>query len=175
MFSSFHSPPHTEASTATSTSNMAFPATTKNAFDLPELTHRLSRFVAVQDAVSCALVSKAWTSHFISAIWFEIDFDVHPRFLSLSLDIVAKHGHLIRIIVNAKTQPQVSILANAGVNSLRYLKIETGASPRQHVRAYEIVFRNNLSLEDLHLAALHIANKQDSTAHYVPVSALIPS
>ncbi|KAK3808915.1 MAG: hypothetical protein JOS17DRAFT_765528 [Linnemannia elongata] len=153
---------------------MALPET-KSAFDLPELTHRFSRFVTVQDAISFALVSKAWTSHFISVIWFEIDFDVHPRFLNLSPEIVAKHGHLIRIIVNAKTLPQVSILANAGVNSLRNLRIETAASASQHVRAYEIVLRNNRSLEDLHLTAIYIVNKQDSTAHYVPVSALIPS
>ncbi|OAQ32510.1 hypothetical protein K457DRAFT_123163 [Linnemannia elongata AG-77] len=155
---------------------MAFPATTKKVFELPELTHRLSRFVTVQDAISCALVSKAWTEHFISVIWFKIDFDVHPRFLNLSPDIVAKHGHHIRIIVDAKTLPQVSILANSGVNGLRDLKIETAASASQHVRAYEIVFRNNHSLEDLNLTAINTTvSKQDSTAHYVPVSALIPS
>ncbi|KAG0069880.1 hypothetical protein BGZ90_012836 [Linnemannia elongata] len=155
---------------------MAFPATSKRVFELPELTHRLSRFVTVQDAISCALVSKAWTEHFISVIWFKIDFHVHPRFLNLSPDIVAKHGHHIRTIVKAKTLPQVSILANAGVNGLRSLKIETTTSANQHVRAYEIVFRNNHSLEDLYLTAINsTVSKQDSIAHYVSTSALIPS
>ncbi|KAF8944352.1 hypothetical protein BGZ47_004358 [Haplosporangium gracile] len=147
----------------------------QNAFELPELIHRLSRFVKVSDAISGALVSKAWTNHFVSAIWFKIDFNIHLQFASLSPDVVAKHGHHIRIITNAKTLPQVSILANAGVNNLRNLQIETAASAIQYVHAYEIVFRNNRSLKNLHLTAIPTANKQLSTAYYVSVPALIPS
>ncbi|KAF9134234.1 hypothetical protein BGW39_007705 [Mortierella sp. 14UC] len=150
--------------------------TTKNPFDLPELRHRLSRFVAIKDAFSCALVSKAWTEDFVSVLWFKIDFSVHPRFIGLSAEIVTKHGHYIQIVENAKTLPQVSILANAGVNNLRELHIDPTASTMQHVRANEIVHRNSLCLETLDLFASSDSSvRRNSPTHFVSASILAPS
>ncbi|KAK3845479.1 MAG: hypothetical protein J3R72DRAFT_502094 [Linnemannia gamsii] len=153
---------------------MPTPSTAKrNTFDIPELRHRLSRFVTIKDALSCALVCKAWTDHFISAIWFRIDFKVHPRFADLSLDTVAKNGHLIRIVKNAKKLPQVSVLANAGVNNLRDLHIDPAGSATQYVRAYGIVFRNNMCCKNIRLSATSVPTaKLDSLGHYVPTHAL---
>ncbi|KAF9908943.1 hypothetical protein EC991_009243 [Linnemannia zychae] len=86
---------------------------TPNPFDLTELQRQLSHFVTLEDAVSCALVSKAWAADFIPAVWFKVDFDSHPSFANLEPHTVAKHGHLIRIVKNAKTPGQVAVLANA--------------------------------------------------------------
>ncbi|KAG9069481.1 hypothetical protein KI688_010384 [Linnemannia hyalina] len=151
-------------------------AAARNPFEVPELIHRLGRFVTLKDACSCALVSKTWTNHFMSAAWFSVDFNVHPRFADLSPAIITKNGHLIRVVKNAKSLPQVTVLANASVRGLKDLHIDPTASVLQHVRAYEIVHRNNNSLQDLHLfATLLVSNIEDSLIHYVSTSALTPS
>ncbi|KAF9147022.1 hypothetical protein BG015_011390, partial [Linnemannia schmuckeri] len=80
---------------------MATSAIFKNPFDLPELRYRLSWFVTIKGALSCALVFKAWSDDFVSVIWFKVDFDVQPRFANLSPDTIAKHGHRTRVVKNA--------------------------------------------------------------------------
>ncbi|KAF9138983.1 hypothetical protein BGX30_008523 [Mortierella sp. GBA39] len=153
---------------------MATSATTKNPFDLPELRHRISRYVTIKDALSCALVSKAWTDDFVSAIWFKVDFDVQPRFTDLSPYTIAKYGHHIQIVKNAKSLSQVSSLTNIGVNGLRVLNIDTAASAVQHILAYEILSRNYSSLQEIDLFAASLPfNKRDSSAHYVVAPALV--
>ncbi|KAG0374021.1 hypothetical protein BGX24_010940 [Mortierella sp. AD032] len=155
---------------------MANTTSTMNPLDLPELRRRISRFFSVKDAVACALVSKSWADDLMSVIWFKIDFDVHPRFADLSSDIIAKHGHLIRIAKNAKTPPQVYALANEGVHSLRELRVETSVSAIQREQVYEIIARNNPSLEHLYLFARSPTSRNlKSPIHSVMVSALIPS
>ncbi|KAF8947963.1 hypothetical protein BGZ47_007101 [Haplosporangium gracile] len=158
------------------TSTTAIPITVRSPFDLPELIHRLSRFVAVKDALSCALVAKSWTDSFISTIWFKVDFDTQSRFANLSPAVVTKHGHYIRIVINAKSLSQVTILANTGVHELRGLQIDPTASVLQYIQAYEIIHRNNTNLEELYLLpATASSNKQESFAHYVSAPALAPS
>ncbi|KAK3845517.1 MAG: hypothetical protein J3R72DRAFT_435965 [Linnemannia gamsii] len=145
-------------------------------FDLPELRHRLSGFVTLKDALSCALVCKAWSTDFMSAIWFQVDFVSHPQFADLSPDIVSKHGHLTRIVKNAKSPPQVSVLANAGVNNLRGLHMEQTASAIQHVQVYEIISRNSRTLKEVHLfSAKHVDNKLTHSTQYVYAPGLLPS
>ncbi|KAF9124061.1 hypothetical protein BGW39_008501 [Mortierella sp. 14UC] len=124
---------------------------TRSPFDLPELRYRLSRFVSVKDALSCALVSKAWTHDFMSAIWFRVDFNVNCRFADLSPDIIAKHGHHIRVVKNANQFPRVHALDNSNVNKLRDLRMEIKASTIHHLNTYQIVARNNTSIQDLEL------------------------
>ncbi|KAG0209855.1 hypothetical protein BGX33_005312 [Mortierella sp. NVP41] len=144
-----------------------------NPFDIPELRHRLSRFVTLKDALSCVRVSKAWTEAFVSVIWFKVDFDIHTNFPNLPPATITKHGHHIRLVDNAKTLPQVSALATASVNKLRALHIDTAASTRQHVQAYEIVSRNRSTFQNLRLFA-STTNKPDSLAHYIATPALAP-
>lgn len=146
-------------------------------FDLPELRHQISRFVAVQDAISCAQVSKALFSAFIPVVWFEINFAVHPRFANLPPDIISKHGHLIRIVKNADSSPQVSALANVGVNKLRELAIELSVEAAlQDVPAYEIVGRNNTCLKKLCVSASSASTETHDplTIPYVFTPALVP-
>ncbi|OAQ32509.1 hypothetical protein K457DRAFT_285653 [Linnemannia elongata AG-77] len=105
---------------------------------------------------------------FMSATWFEIDFDVHPRFAELPPDIVGKHGHHIRIVRNAKLLPQISVLAHSRVNQLSRLYVETTATAKQNVLAYEIVARNTSTLKYLCLGSSPShAKTTDSLAHYV--------
>ncbi|KAG0374019.1 hypothetical protein BGX24_010938, partial [Mortierella sp. AD032] len=146
-------------------------APTRNPFEMPELKRRLSRFVALKDALSCALVCKAWSTDFTSAIWFQVDFDDHPQFTDLSQGIVAKNGHLTRIVRNAKSPRQISVLANAGINNLRDLHMEQTASAIQHVQVYEI-----LHLKDLRLFASKLVdNKHKHSTHYVFAPGMLPS
>ncbi|KAG9064188.1 hypothetical protein KI688_003376 [Linnemannia hyalina] len=153
---------------------MATSAITKNPFDLLGFRHRISRYVTIKDALSCALVSKAWTDDFVPAIWFKIDFDVQSRFTNLSPHTIAKYGHHIQIVMNARSLSQVSSLANASVNGLRSLHIDTAASALQHIQAYEILSRNYSSLHEIHLFAASVpSNKRESSAHYVVTPALV--
>ncbi|KAG0377020.1 hypothetical protein BGX24_006842 [Mortierella sp. AD032] len=83
------------------------------------------------------------------AIWFKIDFDVHT-------DIVAKHGYHIRIVPSPMK----------GVHSLAI----------QHEQMYEIVARDNPSLDHLYLFARSSTSKHIKyPIHSVMVSALILS
>ncbi|KAF9910606.1 hypothetical protein EC991_006165 [Linnemannia zychae] len=148
---------------------------TRNPFHLPELRHRLSRFVTNNDALSCSLVSKAWTFDFVSSMWFLIDFDSHPDFANLSPDIVSKHGHHIRVVKNARTIEQVSALDNVHVDKLRSLQIEAAASNIQQERAYKIVTRNIINLQMLILfAAPSPSSDPDYSSYYVSPSAFTP-
>lgn len=147
----------------------------RNPFDLPELTHRCSRFFTIKDALSCALVSKGWADSFVPVIWFRIDFNTRPRFANLSSDIIAKHGHHIRIVLNAKSFFPITVLNNAAVNKLRVLHIDPTVSTEHHRRAIEVVSRNKASLKTLYFIATVLSlTKTDSPAHFVPSSAFVP-
>ena len=158
------------------TDNMAPTAPTRNPFDLPELIIHLSQFVTDEDAISCALVSQTWANHFVSVIWYKVDFNTQPQFADLSPAIILKHGHHIRVIKNAKALPHVNALAHPSINQLTKLHIETATSSLQNIRAHEIIFRNNHSLDRLDIFATSTpTNKQDSLAHYVSAPALSPA
>ncbi|KAG0265140.1 hypothetical protein BGZ95_003415, partial [Linnemannia exigua] len=150
--------------------------TTPNPFDIPELRNQLSLFVTTNTACSCARVSKTWTATFIPAIWFEVDFALHPRFTTLSRSIISKHGQFIRKVKNAKTFVEVSVLTNTSIQFLRSLEVETTKTVLQHEYAYEVVSRNSACLQelDLYAATTPETNKWYSMIHYVSVPALVP-
>ncbi|KAF9541161.1 hypothetical protein EC957_003353 [Mortierella hygrophila] len=148
-------------------------STTILLFSIPELISLISRFVTLKDAISCARVSKTWTNSFMFATWYEIDFDVHPRFAKLPPDIVSKNGHRIRIVKNARLLSQISVLANSRVSQLRKLGVETTATAMQNVLACEIIARNSSTLKELRLrSSPNPAKTTDSLAHYVFAPAL---
>jgi len=159
---------------ATTTTTTSTTKRTKNAFDLPELRHRLSLFVTLKDAISCTLVSKAWRNDFMSAIWFKVDFDTQHQFAELSSDVIAKHGHLIRIIMNAKLLPQIAVLNHPSIHSLRELEIEVASSSAQFTVAYRIISQHRPFLEELSLFAAKVpSSKSQSSVHLVPLHSLI--
>ncbi|KAK3838204.1 MAG: hypothetical protein J3R72DRAFT_183818, partial [Linnemannia gamsii] len=162
---------HMDATTTTTTTT-----TVRSPFDLPELRHRLSRFLPLKDSLSCALVSKAWTLDFVSAIWFKVDLSVHQRFTDLPTDVIAKHGHLIRVVQNAKIFSQVCALDHPNINKLRILHMETTGSIKQHGHAFQIVTRNNASLQVVRVSASYTRPDKINNANYhVSVPAFLPS
>ncbi|KAG0277225.1 hypothetical protein BGZ95_006297, partial [Linnemannia exigua] len=151
-------------------------STVRTPFDLPELRLRLSRFLAPKDALSCALVSKAWTLDFVSAIWFKVDLSLHPRFVSLPTDVIAKHGHRIRIVDNARIISQVSTLDHPSINKLRILQMETAAYSIQCRHVCQIITRNNTSLRAVRVSATYTRTDKINHANYhVSVPAFLPS
>lgn len=149
----------------------------KNPFDSSDLRLQLSRLLTIKDATSCACVSKAWSDTFTSAIWRKIDFRAHPQFANLSTEVIAKHGHHIRTAKNASTLLQITALANPSINQLKELQIRAVASmlPMLHVYAYEIVFKNRASLQNLHLfASTSSIDRQKSVAKFVIPSTFVP-
>ncbi|KAF9107574.1 hypothetical protein BGX29_005933 [Mortierella sp. GBA35] len=149
-----------------------------NPFDLPELQHRLSRFVSLQDALSCARVSKSWSDIFISVIWFMIDFETQPRFAELPFETISKYGHHIRIVENVHSCAEMKSLANPQVRRLRKLKyMDTTQSNLEHIWGYEIVARNSSSLLRLDLVPEEPIpfEHHNRLSNYVPVTALLPS
>ncbi|KAK3838238.1 MAG: hypothetical protein J3R72DRAFT_448758 [Linnemannia gamsii] len=152
---------------------MAAPPVFRNPFHLPELRYRLSRFVTLKDALSCILVSKAWTHDFISAIWFKVDLKAHPLFANLPPDVIAKHGRHIRIVENLASLYLVSTFTHPTINKLRFLQIETIGSDVKHTEAYEIIARNNTSVEHLDLFASYFTENPDHPNHYVSASAFV--
>ncbi|KAG9069394.1 hypothetical protein KI688_010296 [Linnemannia hyalina] len=151
------------------------PTTKITPFQLPELMHRISRFVSLTDAIACAQVSKEWSETFIPVVWYEVNFSFQPRFADLSPDIISKHGQHIRIIMNAKSIHEVTAVANEAVTNLTSLRIEAAASVMHHIRTYEIVSRSIPSLESLRLsAASKSVNGEASLTHFVSASSLIP-
>ncbi|KAF9130084.1 hypothetical protein BGW39_003488 [Mortierella sp. 14UC] len=164
-------------STNTNASTNTHNGNTNNPFDLPELIHRLSRFVASKDALSCALVCKTWSLIFTSVIWFSIDFDAYPRFSDLPPTTIAKYGHHIRIVENVQSRNDIKVLAHPAVNRLRKMKyVDTTGSNLQHILGFEIVARNCSSLLRLDLVPEEPVPPEEHTrlSNYLPVTALIP-
>lgn len=148
-----------------------------NPFDLPELTHRLSLFTSLQDAISCALVCSQWSEIFIPVIWFSIDFDRHPRFTDLPASVITKHGRHIRIVENIQSCAEIRALANPQVQRLRKIKyIDTTGSNLQHILGFEVISRNCTSLLRLDLVPDDPvpAGEENRLANYIPITALIP-
>ncbi|KAG0373723.1 hypothetical protein BGX24_011332, partial [Mortierella sp. AD032] len=137
-----------------------------NPFDLPELRFQLSRFLAPKDVLSCALVSKAWTYEFVSAIWRKVDLSVHPRFAELPTNVITKQGHHIRVVNNARALEEDSALAYSNINKLGFLHIETAGSTWQYMRAYEIIARNITSLHALDVSAMYISPNKLRFSNY---------
>ncbi|KAF8944353.1 hypothetical protein BGZ47_004359 [Haplosporangium gracile] len=102
-------------------------ATTRNPFDLPELRHRVSRYVSIKVAISCFFVSQAWKNDSFPVVWHQVDFESQFRLADLAPDIISKYGHVIRIVKNVKAHAQVTVLANSSVHHLMKLRVEITA------------------------------------------------
>ncbi|KAF9930118.1 hypothetical protein FBU30_000868 [Linnemannia zychae] len=132
--------PRKHNNTSTNIANSGTP------LDIPELRHRISRFVTPKDAYSCARVSKAWAGVFIAALWHKIDFTENPKFANLSPGIVSKYGRHIRIVLNITTDEQISALANVSVCQLKRLEIRLTGSAEHNDLVTKIFQRNIYNL-----------------------------
>ncbi|KAF8922876.1 hypothetical protein BGZ58_003630 [Dissophora ornata] len=121
----------------------------ENPLHIPEIRSRISRLVSVKDAISCVRVSKDWYKDFIYHIWYAVDFKVHNTFQRLSADIIAKHGHHIRIVENLKTQRQLNALVHSSIKNVRVLHLTCAKSARFRILCMDLISNNNRSLKDL--------------------------
>ncbi|KAF9930121.1 hypothetical protein FBU30_000871 [Linnemannia zychae] len=120
--------------------------------DLPELRHRISQFVAIKDALSCALVCKAWSADFIFVIWRTVHLMEQPKFALLSTDIISKYGHHIRVVIGMDRDKQIYLLNNPAVNGLVELRIQFASILDVLIENYagicEMIQRNTLALRN---------------------------
>ncbi|KAI8600709.1 hypothetical protein EDD21DRAFT_376395 [Dissophora ornata] len=143
----------------------------KNPLHIPEIRSRISRLVSVKDAISCVRVSKDWYKDFIFPIWYAVDFKVHTTFDRLSADVIAKHGHHIRIVENLETQPQLNALVHPNIKNVQVLYLTCATSARFRILCMDLVRNNNKSLKDLTFEMDVNAKKGDLSARMISVDA----
>ncbi|KAG0286974.1 hypothetical protein BGZ96_009026 [Linnemannia gamsii] len=148
----------------------------RSPFDLPELRDRISRFVTLEDAVSCARVSKTWAHDYLPVIWYSIDCNkfAHNN-TSIGFDIVvSKHAHHIRVATNVNYTSQIAIFFKGNVTQLRELSITMSTSTFHYATALDFVARNSASLEKLKLKPMTtFATKYESPLYCVHASMLV--
>ncbi|KAG0248706.1 hypothetical protein BG011_009989 [Mortierella polycephala] len=107
---------------------MKSPLIQQKALQLPEIRRRISKFVAVTDAISCAQICKDWSEDFAFPIWYEVDFKVHETFEMLDPGVISKYGHHIRIVKNLKTQSlqrDVALFSGFLIDTFQHLRVTT--------------------------------------------------
>ncbi|KAF9975977.1 hypothetical protein BGZ65_008011, partial [Modicella reniformis] len=117
--------------------------------EVPEILWRISRFVTLKDAITCARVCKAWTDNFVSVIWHTIDFDVH-KLQNMDPKVLEKNGHHIRIVKNMNEVEHVLVLFQSNVSKLRKLYLNTTtSSPEFQAYFNDLMRRNNTTVEHI--------------------------
>ncbi|KAI8595640.1 hypothetical protein EDD21DRAFT_390677 [Dissophora ornata] len=145
----------------------------ENPLHIPEIRSRISRLVSVKDAISCVRVSKDWYKDFIYHIWYAVDFKVHNTFQRLSADIIAKHGHHIRIVENLKTQRQLNALVHSSIKNVRVLHLTCAKSARFRILCMDLISNNNRSLKDLTFRMDENVKTGDLSARMISIDAFI--
>ncbi|KAG0009197.1 hypothetical protein BGZ80_002639 [Entomortierella chlamydospora] len=142
-------------------------------FHIPEIRHRVSRFVSVKDAISCVRVSKDWSRDFISPIWYSVNFKTQNAFEKLGADVIAKHGHHIRVVEDLETQSQLDALHHPSVSKIKYLSLTCQKNARFRSLCMDFIGNNNRSL--MGLTVEMIAHpKDDLSSRMISTAALIP-
>jgi len=117
-----------------------------NPLEIPELVRKISRYVTTNDATACARVCKAWSYHFVSAIWHTIDFAVHKHLYQMDTKVLARYGHHIRIVKNMTERDHIMALTVSGARKLRQLSIKMMATHEFYANFSDLLRRNNTSL-----------------------------
>ncbi|KAF9345881.1 hypothetical protein BGX26_002641, partial [Mortierella sp. AD094] len=157
--------------------NMGNTSIQENPFHIPEIRRRISRFVSVKDAISCVQVSKDWSKEFVFPIWYSINFKIHNTFENLGADIIAKHGHHIRIIKNLETQTQLDTLHHPSINKVQDLGLKCTNSARFRSLCMDFISNNNMDLKRLRIEMdaneIHdLSSRMISTATFIPHSSV---
>jgi len=151
--------------------NIAFE---QNPLQIPEIRARVSRFVSLKDAISCACVSKAWSKDFTWKIWYAVDFKIHNTLGGLDGDILIKHGHHIRKMDNIRTLSDLNAVVRPTINNIHFLKITCTTSARYRSLCMELIYNNNKTLRALTLDMDANSKKWDSSHRLISVDALVP-
>ncbi|KAI8356244.1 hypothetical protein B0O80DRAFT_446950 [Mortierella sp. GBAus27b] len=120
---------------------------------LSEIILHISRFVGLDDAITCAQVCKAWNNAFTSAVWHTIDLGQQHEFAQLDPAIIKKHGHRIRVIIAVDNDHHLRALHHSSVSNLRSLSIVMQGSTHYQAFCFDIIRRNVASLTRMHLWA----------------------
>ncbi|KAF9364679.1 hypothetical protein BGX34_000780 [Mortierella sp. NVP85] len=129
-----------------------------NPLEIPELIWRISRYVTMKDAVACAQVCKAWTDHFVSAIWHTISFE-QEELNRVDPKALAKYGHHIREVWDICSQEDILILLASNPTKLRRLSVDMDAIQQFYAESYamsyvsftDLLRRVNASLERIEI------------------------
>ncbi|KAK3827990.1 MAG: hypothetical protein J3Q66DRAFT_321575 [Benniella sp.] len=125
-----------------------------NPLEIPELVRKISRYVTTNDAIACARVCKAWSDHFISAIWDTVDFAVHDLH-QMDTKVLARHGHHIRIVKNMTEYNHIQLLTTSNANKLKELKVFMMPSQEFYALFNDLLRRVNTSLEHIDIFQFH--------------------
>jgi len=120
-----------------------------NPLEIPELLRRISLYVTTNDATACARVCKAWSDHFISAIWHIIDFDAPG--VNRATKSLAKHGHHIRVVKNIHKLDHFLALITSNPSNLRQLSVVLTESRVEYAYFIDLLRRVNTSLEHIEI------------------------
>ncbi|KAK3827984.1 MAG: hypothetical protein J3Q66DRAFT_321564 [Benniella sp.] len=140
-----------------------------NPLEIPELLRRISRYVATNDALACARVCKTWSDHFVSAIWYTVDFDVHKGLRELNTKVLAKHGHHIRVVKNISDLDRILVLINSA-RKLRRLSFEMTATQEFYACFVDLLRQVNASLQYLEI----VQGVVEDEVPYFAVDSLFP-
>ncbi|KAF9364670.1 hypothetical protein BGX34_000771 [Mortierella sp. NVP85] len=140
-----------------------------NPLEIPELFRRISRYVATNDALACARVSKTWSDHFVSAIWHTVDFDVHKGLRELDAKVLAKHGHHIRVVKNISDVDRILVLINSA-RKLRWLSFEMTATQEFYACFVDLLRQVNPCLQYLEI----VQGAVEDEVPYLAVDSLFP-
>ncbi|KAF9190451.1 hypothetical protein BGZ51_008637 [Haplosporangium sp. Z 767] len=148
----------------------------KNPLDLSNIRAHVAQYITIKDAISCAQVSRSWSKDFVPVIWHTVDLAIHKRFVKLNHKVIAKNGIHIRVANNLKTQHDVQIFLRAGIRNLQHLAIALSRKPLPQAFCYDLVRRNNSSLQKLRLiGGADDDNGNNNDTLFVVPDAIFPS
>ncbi|KAG0220519.1 hypothetical protein BGX31_010927 [Mortierella sp. GBA43] len=137
--------------------------------ELPEILRRISVFVTLNDAVSCAQVCKRWSENFVWVIWHSIDFAIHKELHKMSSKVLTRYGHHIRVAKNVTEYDHLQVLSVSNATKLREVTVTMMGTPEFHLYYGNIMRKNNTSVQRIEV-------KQASTGavQFFAVDTLFP-
>ncbi|KAK3827989.1 MAG: hypothetical protein J3Q66DRAFT_321573 [Benniella sp.] len=117
-----------------------------NPLQIPEIIRKISRYVTTNDATACARVCKAWSDHFVAAIWHTVDFT--PKVKTKTLE---RHGHHIRVVKNIKELDHIMALISSDAR-LRQISIVMTATPEFYAYFSDLLRQNSTVLESMEIS-----------------------
>ncbi|KAI1310793.1 hypothetical protein EDD11_003670 [Mortierella claussenii] len=81
----------------------------KDHMNLPEVRALVRKALDINTLITCARVNKAWSLDFVPFVWHTIDLKCQVAIKDIEPDIIAKHGHHIRVLKNICKRSDVDL------------------------------------------------------------------
>ncbi|KAF9580473.1 hypothetical protein BGW38_002876, partial [Lunasporangiospora selenospora] len=120
-------------------------------FDIPEILERIARFVSAEDALSCMLVSKAFTQAFAYPVWYQVDFNIHKKFTKTNPTALTKYGHHTQIIKNLGDINQLHSLLYFDSPKLQNLSLSLITDPEYLASCNDLIRWSKPTLTELQM------------------------